>query len=184
MNSGSSSLKFALYNLRDLDHVVMSGTAEQIGMKHSRLKIELRGQPLLNEETAIPAHKDAVLATLNALKRARLPVPDACVHRIVHGGASLIEPAVIDEKVKSALERLVALAPLHLPSELAVVEAAAHAYPQTPQIACFDTSFHQRMPAIAKRLPLPRSLWDEGIRRYGFHGLSYESIVSQLGMEL
>ena len=74
--------------------------------------------------------------------------------------------------------------PFTFPNELAVIEAASDAYPDIPQIACFDTAFHQRMPEIAKRLPLPRHLWDEGIRRYGFHGLSYESIVSQLGKQL
>ena len=184
LNSGSSSLKFALYDLRDLDNVVMSGTADKVGMEHSRLRIELRGHSLLDKEAAIPTHKDAVLATLTALNQARLSVPAVCVHRIVHGGPLLVEPAVIDKKVKTELESLVALAPLHLSSELAVIEAALHAYPRAPQIACFDTSFHQRMPEIAKRLPLPRHLWNEGIRRYGFHGLSYESIVSQLGKEL
>jgi acetate kinase len=103
---------------------------------------------------------------------------------VVHGGAHLINPVVITEEVQCELERLVFLAPLHLPSELAVIKATAHAYPDIPQIACFDTAFHQRMPEIAKRLPLPSPLWDAGIRRYGFHGLSYESIVSQLKNQL
>jgi acetate kinase len=184
LNSGSSSLKVALYDLRDLDHIVMSGSVDKIGLGLSQLRIELRGHLLLDEEVTTPTHREAVLTTLAALNRARLPNPDACVHRVVHGGPHLVEPAVIDKKVKTELEGLIELAPLHIPNELAVIEASAHIYPKTAQIACFDTSFHQRMPEIAKRLPLPRPLWDEGIRRYGFHGLSYESIVSQLGKEL
>jgi acetate kinase len=184
LNAGSSSLKFALYDLRDLDHVAMSGSADKIGMKRSRLRIEWRGQSPLEDETTFSTHEQAVLAILTTISHERLSVPTACVHRIVHGGPRLVEPALIDERVTLELKRLVSLAPLHIPNELAVIETTAHAYPKVPQIACFDTAFHQRMPEIAKRLPLPRSLWDEGIRRYGFHGLSYESIVSQLDKKI
>jgi acetate kinase len=184
LNTGSSSLKFALYDLRDLENVVMSGSAEKIGLPHSRLKIELKGRSFFDEEIDLETHEKAVQASLSALKRANLPDPTACVHRVVHGGPRLIEPVLIDEKVHGELKRLVTLAPLHLPNELAVIDAATRAYPEIPQVACFDTAFHQRMPEIAKRLPLPRHLWGEGIRRYGFHGLSYESIVSQLGKKL
>jgi len=80
-----------------------------------------------------------------------------------------------------ALRRLVAFAPLHLPSQLQGIEAVAAHFPGLPQVACFDTAFHRRMPEVAQRFPLPRSLWDEGVRRYGFHGLSYEYIVEKLG---
>ena len=114
----------------------------------------------------------------------QIPKITACVHRIVHGGAKLIEPVQVDQAVRSELQKLIELAPLHLPSELAVLDATTLAYPGIPQIACFDTAFHQRMPDVAKRLPLPGDLWSQGIRRYGFHGLSYEFIVSQLGQQL
>jgi acetate kinase len=81
----------------------------------------------------------------------------------------------------STLHRLIAFAPLHLPREIQDIEAVQARLPGLPQVACFDTAFHRRMPEVAQRFPLPRSLWDEGLRRYGFHGLSYESIVEALG---
>ena len=204
LNTGSSSLKFALYDLgtpeydneRDLEHgrehsrktaeenVVMCGTAEKIGLQQSHLRIELQGRLFLDTEIALPTHERAVLESLAALNQASLLPPMACVHRVVHGGPRLIEPVLITERVKTELEAIKALAPLHIPNELSVIETSARAYPNIPQIACFDTTFHQRMPEIAKTLPLPRYFWKEGLRRYGFHGLSYESIVSQLAKQL
>jgi acetate kinase len=184
LNAGSSSLKFALYDPHDLENIVMQGAAEMIGLRNSRLRIEIRGRSFRDQEVALPTHEKAVQELLAALNHSPLPTPLACVHRVVHGGPRLTEPVLITEKIKNELESLVPLAPLHLPNELAVIQATARAYPDISQIACFDTAFHQRMPAIAKRLPLPRHLWEQGVRRYGFHGLSYESIVSQLGQNL
>ena len=184
LNAGSSSLKFALYDPHDLENIVMQGAAEMIGLRNSRLRIEIRGRSFRDQEVALPTHEKAVQKLLAALNQSPLPTPLACVHRVVHGGPRLTEPVLITEKIKNELESLVPLAPLHLPNELAVIQATARAYPDISQIACFDTAFHQRMPDIAKRLPLPRHLWEQGVRRYGFHGLSYESIVSQLGQNL
>ena len=184
LNSGSSSLKFALYDRRDLENVLISGGADKIGLENSRLKIYIGRRLFTDEEKVLASHEQAVQESLAALNRTQLPTPTACAHRVVHGGTRLIEPVVITEEVEHELEDLIALAPLHLPSELAVIKATARVYPNIPQVACFDTAFNQRMPKIAKRLPLPRSLWEAGIRRYGFHGLSYESIVSQLKDQL
>jgi acetate kinase len=184
LNAGSSSLKFALYDLRELESVVMSGAAENIGSSRGRLKVTLRGRLLSDTCASLPSHEAAVAEAMSASKAAGLPRPTACVHRVVHGGPRLVEPVVIGESVRQELQELVALAPLHLPNELSVIDAARRAYPDSRQIACFDTAFHHRMPEIAKRLPLPRALWEQGLRRYGFHGLSYESIVAQLGDRL
>ena len=184
LNTGSSSLKLALYDLRDLDHVLMVGAVERIGLEHASLRIEIAGRPSLEKKFALPSHEAAVLESLAVLKQASLPSPTACVHRVVHGGPRLSEPVLITEDIKRQLRDLVALAPLHIPDELSVIEAVAHAYPDVPQIACFDTAFHQRMPSVAKRLPLPRHFWEQGVRRYGFHGLSYEYVVSKLHREL
>ena len=178
-NTGSSSLKFALYDQRDLETVVMHGLADRIGSGHSRLRIETQSGLLRDEEISLPTTRGPFKETLHALQQAPLPKPTACVHRVVHGGPRLIEPVLITDTVKQELKNLVALAPLHLPSEIAVIEAASNAYPDIPQIACFDTAFHSRMPEVAKRLPLARHLWDTGIRRYGFHGLSFEYVVSE-----
>jgi len=162
----------------------MSGSADKIGLQKSHLRIQVGERLFLDEDVPLPTHEKAVIESFAALRQAQLPIPVACVHRVVHGGARLLEPCLITESVQRELEALIALAPLHIPSELAVIEAANHAFPNTPQIACFDTAFHQRMPDVAKRLPLPKRFWEEGIRRYGFHGLSYESIVSQLQNQL
>jgi acetate kinase len=93
-------------------------------------------------------------------------------------------PQRIDQGLKDALQKLVPFAPLHLPSQLAMIEAVAAHYPDLPQVACFDTAFHSRMPEVAQRFALPRELWEQGIKRYGFHGLSYEFVVGKLGNEI
>ncbi len=108
----------------------------------------------------------------------------AAGHRIVHGGPKFTAPQLIDEKMKEALKDLTPFAPLHLPSQVAMIEAVAEHFPDLPQVACFDTAFHSRMPEVAQRFALPRVLWEQGIKRYGFHGLSYEYVVGKLGPQL
>jgi acetate kinase len=106
---------------------------------------------------------------------------DAAGHRIVHGGPKHLQPARVDDSLIASLKEAIPFAPLHLPGELALIEAVGRELAALPQVACFDTAFHARMPLVAQRLPLPSSLWDSGVHRYGFHGLSYESIVRTLG---
>ena len=101
-------------------------------------------------------------------------------HRVVHGGQEFCQPVLIDDRVIAELETLIPLAPLHQPHHIAAIRAVAAAAPQVPQVACFDTAFHQSQPAVAQQFALPRELTAKGIRRYGFHGLSYEYIVSAL----
>jgi len=158
LNAGSSSLKFAVYEHKapaaggDESRLV-AGAVERIGLKEGRFRLNDGG--------------------LSAL--------DAVGHRLVHGGAEHTAPERVNARLLEALRGLVPLAPLHLPSELSVMEAVTARFPALPQVACFDTAFHHQMPELARRLPLPRTLWDAGIRRYGFHGLSYEYIVWRLG---
>ena len=116
-----------------------------------------------------------------AAKDLGFPPPVAVGHRVVHGGPDHTAPERVDALLLAALRRLVAFAPLHLPSAIQGIEAVAARFPGLPQVACFDTAFHRRMPEVAQRFPLPHDLWHEGIRRYGFHGLSYEYIVATLG---
>jgi acetate kinase len=106
---------------------------------------------------------------------------DAVGHRIVHGGPEHLQPERIDDMLIAALRQAIPFAPLHLPGELALIEEVSKQNPNLPQVACFDTAFHARMPEIARRLALPSFLQQAGVRRYGFHGLSYESIVRALG---
>jgi acetate kinase len=117
--------------------------------------------------------------------RALGPVePRAIGHRLVHGGPHHHEPALLDDALIASLRSLTRFAPLHLPKALDAVDEARRRFPGLPQVACFDTHFHWNLPECARRLPLTQELHDEGVRRYGFHGLSYEFIVSSLGPEL
>ena len=108
----------------------------------------------------------------------------AAGHRVVHGGPLFFEPQRIDGPIAARLRELVPLAPLHLPDQIAIIEEVGKRRPGLIQVACFDTTFHSSMPEVARRFALPRALWDQGVRRYGFHGLSYEFVVSKLGPDL
>jgi acetate kinase len=109
--------------------------------------------------------------------------PDAIGHRLVHGGPDQSAPLQLTGPTRARLDQAIPFAPLHLPAELAVVDAATRAYPGVPQVACFDTAFHARLPDVARRLPIDGAADEAGVRRYGFHGLSYEYVVSRLGGE-
>ncbi|MDB5971217.1 MAG: acetate/propionate family kinase [Hydrocarboniphaga sp.] len=161
LNSGSSSLKFGCYR-------VSRSQTEQV-FEH---EVENSGQ----------AAAFAQIDTL--LKQAGIPRPDAIGHRIVHGGASLQQPCMIDPASLQTLKAATPFAPLHMPAALSVVRYASEHFREIPQVACFDTGFHSGLPDAARVLPLPKNLLAEGIRRYGFHGLSCESIVHQLAGRL
>jgi acetate kinase len=183
MNSGSSSLKFALYRVdEEQESLLAQGAVERIGLEEGLLWVGATKAKSPHEvHRHFPQHKAAVHETFGALERLHLPTPDAVGHRVVHGGPHHSAPARVDPKLLQTLRGLIPFAPLHLPSEILCIEAVAERLPQLIQVACFDTAFHRRMPELAQRFPLPRHLWDEGLRRYGFHGLSYEYIVETLG---
>lgn len=187
LNSGSSSLKFALYDVRGTggaEEEIVRGGIEGIGGREARLWLRSgRGEPVADLSVQIPGHAEAVHYLFDTLQAqgSALPLPSAAGNRVVHGGPYFDRPVLIDRKVIETLKGLVPLAPLHLPSEIICIEATQARFPDLPQVACFDTAFHRSMPEVAQRFPLPRSLWEEGIRRYGFHGLSFEYVVSVLG---
>jgi acetate kinase len=183
LNSGSSSLKFALCHLEGgADTALVAGAVERIGLPNGRLSVHAQTSGLSREELgAFDDHQVAVQAAFDSLERLQLPTPEAVGHRIVHGGADHIAPEQVDARLLEDLQRLVPYAPLHLPAEIQGIEAVTARFPHLPQVACFDTAFHRRMPELAQRFPLPRAVWDEGVRRYGFHGLSYEYIIDQVG---
>jgi acetate kinase len=183
VNSGSSSLKWALFTIEgDRAERLADGAAESIGLPSSRVWTRRAGGSSPAEERRpLADHAAAVTASLAALATLKLPPLRAVGHRLVHGGPEHTAPARVDRRVLESLRALTPFAPLHLPVELAGIEAVEQHFPGLPQVACFDTAFHRRMPESAQRFPLPRSLWDAGIRRYGFHGLSYEFIVGHLG---
>jgi acetate kinase len=160
LNAGSSSLKFGLYRAAS-----------------SRCELLLAG-----EDESIGGEAIARIGKL--LADSGMPAPDAVGHRIVHGGPKLREHCLIDAPVLRELEAATVFAPLHAPLALAAIGFAREHFPGLPQAACFDTAFHADLPDVARVLPIPRELRSEGIRRYGFHGLSCESIVRQLAGEL
>lgn len=181
LNTGSSSVKFALYRLRDGEEDLrLQGAADRIGAGGGRLRLHGPEGELVHEsETELPDAASAVQALLEALEDQ--PPLDATGHRVVHGGPDHRAPELVTRALRAELSRLVPFAPLHLPSALSAIDALASAQPDLPQVACFDTAFHRRMPELAQRFPLERALWDRGVRRYGFHGLSYEYVLHELG---
>jgi acetate kinase len=182
VNGGSSSVKLALF---DGDERIASGTADGIGLAQGRLRVAgARGSPPPDEPRRFDDHRAAVETVLGALQALGLPAPAAAAHRFVHGGPDHHAPSVIEDPLLAALREAVPFAPLHLPAELLAVEAVEQRHAGLPQIACFDTHFHWDMPEVARRLPIPRRLHDQGVRRYGFHGISYEWIVESIGDRL
>ena len=183
LNGGSSSLKFALYRMSgDAEVRLANGAVERLGLPDGRFWLRGPERDILTDASLESRdHRDAVRQVFDALDKHGVSTPAAVGHRLVHGGPDHTAPQRIDAALLAALRRLVPLAPLHLPSELAVIDAVADHFPDLPQVACFDTAFHRSMPPLAQRLPLPRALESAELRRYGFHGLSYEYIVGVLG---
>jgi acetate kinase len=179
LNAGSSSLKLSL--LGEDDRPIARGAVERIGLPDALMSLhDAAGVALVEERGELRGHQEAVSWGLAALERWGAPRPAAAGHRVVHGGAEHAAPALVDGALLAQLRELAYLAPLHLPGEIAVIEAIAERYPGLPQVVCFDTAFHRRMPEIAQRFPLPEDLWRDGVRRYGFHGLSYEHVLASV----
>jgi acetate kinase len=157
LNSGSSSVKFALYaEGRDTPRRIASGAISGIREWHDGSTIDQLLRQLADQRFA------------------------AVGHRIVHGGPNHFDPTRIDPAMLDELRRITQFAPEHLPQAIALIEAVAKRFPDVPQVACFDTAFHRDLPTVARALPLPRRLQALGVRRYGFHGLSYEYLMGEL----
>ncbi|WP_216850399.1 MULTISPECIES: acetate/propionate family kinase [unclassified Acidisoma] len=185
LNSGSSSLKFGLYRVGSTRaELLVTGEAESIGDPGGKLSAkDAHGNSLLSETASLPSQKEAIARIGKLLADTKQPSPKAIGHRIVHGGPKLRQHCIIDDTVLDELKAATAFAPLHTPSALAVIRFAQEHFPGLPQAACFDTTFHAAMPDVARVLPIPKVLLAEGIQRYGFHGLSCESILHQLGSD-
>lgn len=181
INSGSSSVKFSIYRMGDEESRLFSGLIERIGLKGGSFTVkDAEGRPVHSRSIELPGHDRAFEALFSWIKenlRGRLR---AVGHRVVHGGGGFIRPAEVTPKLRQTIEALIPFAPEHLPHEIKGIEAAMWAYPDVLHAACFDTSFHSTMPTVARVFPLPYELAMEGVVRYGFHGLSYEYISSEL----
>ena len=187
-NAGSSSLKFALFARgEDADGLdeVCHGQFEGLGSM-PRFTVKDHAGAVLAEQSWEAGEGPRNHADFMSIFMAWLgdAMPDAAIsqigHRVVHGGPVYAEPLVLDAKTRADLDAYVPLAPLHQPHNLAGVDAAAGAFPDATQIACFDTAFHRHHPWVNDTFALPRRFYDEGVRRYGFHGLSYEYIADRL----
>ena len=186
LNSGSSSLKFGVFAAGEKDEaLVLEGTAEGIGRPDGRLHVKTAGgESLVAEDHVFESQAEALARIPAALQKAGAPQPIAIGHRIVHGGPNLREHTLLTPPVLAALKAAEQFAPLHIPQALALITQAEQLFKGLPQFCCFDTAFHQTMPDVASVLPLPSRYREQGVVRYGFHGLSYESVVHRLGPEL
>ena len=180
VNTGSSSLKVALYG-SDLQRV-LSAKVERIGSEQGHVHVtSADGSTLLNEQQAVPNHGAALDAILRWLHGNDASLHLAGVgHRVVYGGAQFREPQVVSDEMLEALRLLEPIDPDHLPQALNAVVATRRAFPQVPQVACFDTTFHKDMPEVARTYALPRDVRQDGVIRYGFHGLSCEYVMQEL----
>jgi acetate kinase len=183
LNAGSSSLKFAVYDAGDGEPLMFRGKLDGIGTGPRLTVHDAEGQ-LVRDHSWPSDGFDHARATETVLQTS-LDLLDgrkveAVGHRVVHGGLQFSQPALVDRDVIAALKALIPLAPLHQPHNLAPIETIAEQAPHVLQVACFDTAFHHHQPRLARLFALPRDLTEAGIRRYGFHGLSYEYVSAEL----
>ncbi|MEQ1619772.1 MAG: acetate/propionate family kinase [Methylococcales bacterium] len=186
INAGSSSIKFALYGLAEDGGLIgeLNGQVAGIGAQGRFTVSDAADNSLIDQQ--LPAHAteqhsqafEVIYKWLLAYLKGRTLL--AVGHRIVHGGQLYAAPVRIDDQVIEHLEALIPLAPLHQPHNLAPIRELQKLLPVLPQVACFDTAFHYTQPEVAHRLALPRKFTEAGLRRYGFHGLSYEYIANLL----
>jgi acetate kinase len=187
INAGSSSIKFALFELRENRLLVRlaAGQVESIGRQPQFRIQDGKGQPLSGDGDPVTGrdHESALAAILDWItaRHAALHLL-AAGHRVVHGGAGRAAPERIAPALLDELAKLERLAPHHQPHNLRAIRVLAERFPDLIQVACYDTAFHASLPAVARRLPLPRRYEEEGVLRYGFHGLSYEHITLALPM--
>jgi acetate kinase len=186
IDSGSSSIKIALYRMERDETLILSGSIERIGLRGTLFcLVNGQGDGMVDQQLDLPDHDAAFKRLLEWLQGhdALGQAIDAVGHRLVHGGTKYNQPHLVSSKLVAALKESVPLAPAHLPHEIKAIQAVAQCCPDLPQVACFDTAFHRHMPNVAQAYALPRHLRHEGVIRYGFHGLSYEYIMQELRAE-
>lgn len=182
INSGSSSIKFSLYEAGPAPARLLYGRLERIGLPEGRfIAFDAEGSPLSSAGFEFPGHEAALKELFSWLAtRPEGRGMGAIGHRVVHGGAEYTAPIRVDRQLLAALKKLTPFAAEHLPHEIKAIEATSSAFPGLPQVACFDTSFHRTMPQTATTFAIPAEFRAEGVIRYGFHGLSYEYIMEEL----
>jgi acetate kinase len=182
INGGSSSIKFALFEAGDSLPRILEGAIERIGLPQAALRVK-GANPADNFSRPVtaPDHTVAVGVLMDWIEeRVGSDALAAVGHRVVHGGPKYSQPQRITAEMVEELHRLSAFDPEHLPEEILLTAAFHRRFPSLPQVACFDTAFHHGLPRVARLLPIPRRYEAQGVRRYGFHGLSYEFLMGEL----
>ena len=180
LNAGSATLKFAVFKSRPTLARVFTAVIDRDGSSNSSLTLSnIETRETDRAEISAPDHIAGLEHLLERLKTFGTANFDAIGHRVVHGGPHHHKPERVDDVMLTDLRSISAFDPEHLPAEIALMESLATKFPDTPQIACFDTAFHSAMPRVAKLLPIPRRYEAKGVQRYGFHGLSYEYLMTQ-----
>ncbi len=182
INGGSSSVKFALFEAGDPLRRILEGGIERIGLSEATLRVKgLNQADNFSRPVTAPDHTAAVGALMDWIEeRIGREALTAVGHRVVHGGPKYNQPQRITAEMVEELHQLSPFDPDHLPEEILLTEAFHHRFPDLPQVACFDTAFHHDLPRVARLLPIPRRYEAQGVRRYGFHGLSYAFLMGEL----
>jgi acetate kinase len=182
INGGSSSIKFALFEGGAPLRRILEGGIERIGLPEAALRVKgLSEEDNFSRSVAAPDHTAAAGALMDWIEERLGRVPLSAVgHRVVHGGPKYSDPQLITEEMVEELRQLRPFDPEHLPEEIQLTEAFHRRFPDLPQVACFDTAFHHDLPRVARLLAIPRRYEAQGVRRYGFHGLSYSFLMGEL----
>ncbi len=183
INAGSSSMKFAVFNDDSDQSLVFRGQMEKIGVAPSLTVEGSQGEKLVEREwgaSEIDHRAAARIILQTSIAHLGGKAVEGIGHRVVHGGTQFTAPTVLTKDVVASLKALTPLAPLHQPHNISPIETIMEEAPHIPQVACFDTAFHQTQAGLAQSFALPRELTEQGIRRYGFHGLSYEFVSGRL----
>jgi acetate kinase len=186
LNSGSSSIKFSLYEAADSARArLIEGAVEGIGTSNGKFWVrDADGKKLVDKSPELPTLAVAFQLVVDELHSKEFPKPEAIGHRMVCGGPTVLENQRITPELIDEMERYTAFAPLHTPIAVYIMREARRLFPSVPNFVCLDTYFHRTIPEVSYALPIPAEYATMGVRRYGYHGISYESIVYQLGKEV
>jgi acetate kinase len=182
INGGSSSIKFAVYvfTASEAAEPLLSGIVARIGLPDAVLRSQMRNGTPTEQHLPADDHAQAAEQLIGWLRKRLDGTLVGIGHRVVHGGMHAMQHELVTEDLLTELRRMQPLDLAHLPREIALIEAFRQSFPDVPQVACFDTTFHNDLPRVAQLLPIPRHYYPEGVRRYGFHGLSYAYLLSEL----
>ncbi|AXC10720.1 Acetate kinase [Acidisarcina polymorpha] len=186
LNSGSSSIKFSSFRATASEKTeLFDGAVDGIGTANGSFHVKgTNGEKLVESAPQVPNREAAFKLIAEALQKPPFPKPDAIGHRVVAGGPHLRDHQRITPEVLAELERSVAFAPLHNPSAIYIIHRLQELFPGVPNFVCFDSAFHQTIPEVAARFAIPQTYFEQGVRRYGAHGISCESTMYQLGLDI